>query len=269
MDSLDKLRIIIPMTGYGSRFVNQGFKKLKPFIEVHNKPIIEWVVRMFKGDEDKIIFVCRQEHLQDHVYIQEELKRIAPKAEILAITDWKKQGPVVDVLKATHLLDDMSPVLISYCDYYMHWDYRKYKKDLILKNCDGSIPCYSNFHPHLLPEKNLYASCKVDEDEWLLEIKEKHAWNKNKMLDLNSPGIYFFKNKEILIKYSHKLISENNHINNEYYMSLPFNYLVQDGLKVWCPINIEKFCQWGTPEDLNEYLEWVSFVKNNQQESVL
>ena len=43
-------------------------------------------------------------------------------------------------------------------------------------------------------------------------------------------------------------------------MSLPFNYLVRDGLKVWCPSNIEYFCQWGTPEDLEDYLFWINAI---------
>tara|TARA_A100001015_G_scaffold265437_1_gene313810 strand:- start:5455 stop:6264 length:810 start_codon:yes stop_codon:yes gene_type:complete len=265
MDILENFKIVIPMTGYGSRFVDQGFKKLKPFIEVHNKPIIEWVVKMFPGDEDKILFVCREKHLEEHEYIKSELERIAPNAKIFSISDWKKRGPVIDVLKACHLIEDHCPIIVSYCDYYMHWNYKKFKHDVVTKNCDGSVPCYTNFHPHLIPEDNLYASCKVDDNENLIEIREKFAWNKNKMLDLNSPGVYFFKNKDILTKYSNQMIDENDHINNEYYMSLPFNYLVKDGLKVWCPANIEKFCQWGTPEDLSAYIDWINFVANKKE----
>jgi hypothetical protein len=41
-----------------------------------------------------------------------------------------------------------------------------------------------------------------------------------------------------------------------------FNYLVKDNLKVWCPNIVERFCQWGTPEDLQEYLFWTKNVKN-------
>lgn len=39
------MQIIIPMTGYGSRFVAAGYKELKPFIQVMGHPIIEWIVK--------------------------------------------------------------------------------------------------------------------------------------------------------------------------------------------------------------------------------
>ena len=47
---------------------------------------------MFPGDHDKITFICRAQHLKDKRYISKELNRIAPKANIFKIKDWKKQG---------------------------------------------------------------------------------------------------------------------------------------------------------------------------------
>ena len=53
------MNVIIPMTGYGSRFVAAGYRDLKPFIQVMGKPVIEWIVeRMYPGDVH-FIFVCR------------------------------------------------------------------------------------------------------------------------------------------------------------------------------------------------------------------
>ena len=57
------MKIIIPMTGYGSRFVAAGYKDLKPFIEVQGKPIIQWIIDGMYPNEKDILFVCRQEHL--------------------------------------------------------------------------------------------------------------------------------------------------------------------------------------------------------------
>ena len=57
------------------------------------------------------------------------------------------------------------------------------------------------------------------------------------------------------------MIEADDNINGEYYASLPFNYLVKDNLKVWCPNNATHFCQWGTPEDLEEYLFWMKIIK--------
>ena len=255
------MQIIIPITGYGSRFKAAGYERLKPFIEVHGTPMVEWVVKMFPGDEDNITFICRQEHLDSLDYVASELKRVAPNARIFPIADWEKKGPVNDVMRASSIIDDNIPTIICYCDYYMHWNYGEFKEKAQERNCDGAVPCYSDFHPHLIPIKNLYASCKVDSNENLLEIKEKFSWEEDKTKARHSPGIYYFKSGEFLKKYCQKMMDADDNINGEYYASLPYNYMVKDGLKVWCPVNVSHFCQWGTPEDLEAYLFWISRIK--------
>lgn len=255
------MQIIIPITGYGSRFKAAGYNRLKPFIEVHDKPIIKWVVKMFPEDIDNIIFICRQEHLDNLNYVKTTLKNVAPKARIFPIKNWEKKGPVHDVLCASDIVDDQQPVIVNYCDYYMHWDCHAFKAELKERGCEGAVLCYTGFHPHLLHPKNLYASCKVDVDENLIEIREKFSWEKDKTKALHSAGLYYFGSGALLKKYYEKMISLKNSINGEYYASLPYNYLVEDGLKVWCPDLISHFCQWGTPEDLQNYLFWIDVVK--------
>lgn len=255
------MQIIIPMTGNGSRFREAGYSELKPFIKIHGKPLIEWVVKMFAGDEDKITFICRDEHLEGNNNYLKLLEQICPKAKIFIIKNWKKKGPVYDILKAREFIDDNLPVIVSYCDYYMLWNYHLFKKDVIELNCDGSVPCYSGFHPHLIPKANLYASCKVDSYDYLIEIKEKFSWEKEKTKARHSPGLYYFKSGSLMKYYFEHIIKINDSHCGEYYASLPFNYLVEDGLKVWCPTNINYFCQWGTPKDLEEYIFWTKFVK--------
>lgn len=261
MSDIDDIQIIIPITGNGSRFKAAEYERLKPFIEVHRQPIIEWVVKMFPGDEDKITFICRQEHLDMLDYVEAELRRIAPKSTIFPVKNWEKKGPVSDIMCASDVIDANKATMVCYCDYYMHWDYEGFKKDVKRRNCDGAVPCYSDFHPHLTFPKNLYASCLVDEYENLIEIREKFSWEKDKMKSLHSPGMYFFKSGRIMKKYCQQMMISEGVINGEYYVSLLYNYLVKDRLQVWCPVNVPYFCQWGTPEDLEEYLFWTNVVK--------
>ena len=254
------MQIIIPMTGNGSRFASAGFEIIKPFIKVHGKPMIEWVVKMFPGDEGQITFICRDEHLEKHSYVQKTLNEVAPNAQIFSIKDWVKKGPVFELLNASAVIDDDEPVIVSYCDFYMHWNYDNFKREITNNQCDGAIPCYSGFHPHLIPKNNLYASCKTDSSENLIEIKEKFSWEEDKAKAFHSPGVYYFKSGKILKKYCKALVEAEDSINGEYYASLPFNYLVKDGLTVWCPVNVSHFCQWGTPKDLAEFNFWTTQI---------
>ena len=256
------MKIIIPMTGYGSRFVAAGYKELKPFINVQGKPIIEWIVKGMYPNETDFLFVCRKEHLDADPSMKGKLLKIAPSARIFEVDNWVKKGPAYDVLRAEEEIDDKEQCIINYCDFYMTWDYEKFKKEVTDRRSDGAIPCYSGFHPNLLPEKNVYASCLTDEEDNLIEIREKYSFERNKENAKHSPGVYYFKTGEILKKYCRKLTEDYSQaINGEFYASLPYNFMVKEGLKVWIPVNVDKFCQWGTPEDLKEYLFWTEIVK--------
>ncbi len=255
------LKIIIPMTGYGSRFVAAGYKDLKPFIKVQGKEILSWIVDGMFKDERDIMFICRKEHLDTIPEMRETLRRISPTAHIYEIDQWIKKGPVYDVLCAGDLINDDEECIINYCDFYMQWDWEKFKGDLKKRNCDGCIPCYTGFHPHLLIKDNLYASCLTDADENLIEIREKYSFEKDKQKARHSPGTYYFRTGAFLKKYCSMLVNSDNAINGEYYVSLPYNYMVADGLKVWIPVNVIKFCQWGTPQDLQKYLFWTDDIR--------
>lgn len=255
------MQIIIPMTGYGSRFVSAGYHILKPFIEMEGKPVIQWVVKdIFPGEQD-ILFVCRKEHLDTLPYVRRILEDIAPTAHIYVVDDWVKKGPVYDVLRAQEAIKDDEPTIINYCDFYMVWDWKKMKAAIEDRGCDGCIPCYTGFHPHLYPQKNIYASCLTDKDGNLIEIKEKYSFEKDKTKAKHSPGTYYFKSGMLLKKYCQKLVDSGQDINGEFYASMPYNFMVKDGMKVWIPTDIDYFCQWGTPEDMSESVYWLNMMR--------
>ena len=255
------MQIIIPMTGYGSRFVAAGYNKLKPFIDVEGKPVLEWIINGIFPGEKNILFVCRRQHLEELPDMESELKRIAPASKIFAIDDWVKKGPVYDVLRASEYIDDILPAIINYCDFYMTWDWSKVKKAILDRGCDGCVPCYTGFHPHLLPRKNLYASCLTDKEGNLIEIREKYSFEKDKTKAKHSPGTYYFRTGALLKKYCQRLVDSGQEINGEYYASMPYNFMVDDGLKVWVPTDIDYFCQWGTPEDMQESIYWLNIMR--------
>ena len=255
------MNIIIPMTGYGSRFVAAGYKELKPFIPVYGQPILKWIVDGIYPGKENIIFVCRKEHLDTITDMRDQLKEIAPSATIFEIKDWIKKGPVYDVLMASDAIPDDEPCIINYCDFFMEWDWPAMRKRILNRECDGCIPCYTGFHPHLLPIQNVYASCLTDEEDNLIEIREKYSFEVDKTRARHSPGNYYFRTGAIMKKYAQMLVESGEAINGEYYASMIYNNMVRDGLKVWVPTDIEYFCQWGTPEDLQESLYWIDKMK--------
>ena len=143
----------------------------------------------------------------------------------------------------------------------MTWNYTAFARGVQERGCDGAVPCYTGFHPNLLPEKNYYASCLTDDADNLIEIREKYSFEQDKTRAKHSPGVYYFKNGAVMERYC-QILTEHEEcaINGEYYASLPYNFMVRDGLKVWVPTNVQYFCQWGTPEDMQEFVYWTDRI---------
>ncbi len=251
------MQIIIPMSGEGSRFKKAGYEKIKPLIEVHGKPMIEWVLNMFPGDHD-FTFICNEDHLQV-TELEATLKRLKPKGTIHSIAP-HKLGPVYAVQEIIDTIDLEEKTIVNYCDFYMSWDFNDYISNLT-EEVDGSIPCYTGFHPHLLHQKNFYAGCKVTKQLELLEIKEKFSFTKDKSKSHHSVGTYYFSKGELVRKYFKELIDKKMTLNNEYYVSMVYELMLKDKLKIEVYDKIPYFCQWGTPLDLEEYLTYVKCIK--------
>lgn len=73
-------------------FVAAGYKELKPFIKVFDKPILQWIIDGMYPEEKDILFICRKEHLDTVDGMEKELRQIAPTARIYTISEWIKKG---------------------------------------------------------------------------------------------------------------------------------------------------------------------------------
>ena len=244
------------MSGVGNRFIVAGYSDPKPLIVVDNKPIIEHVCDLFLG-ETKFTFICNSKHLSE-TNIRKVLLGIKPKANIVEISNHKK-GPVYAVSLIENLIEDEEEVIVNYCDFGTYWDYNDFLKHTRDRNADGAIPSYKRFHPHMLGSTN-YAFMR-DEEQWMLEIKEKEPFTDNRNNEYASNGTYYFKKGKFLKKYFNELIREDINLNGEYYVSLVYNLLVRDNLKVSI-YDIQHMLQWGTPEDVEEYNTWSKYFRN-------
>ena len=252
----NNIQLIIPMSGIGKRFIDAGYEKTKSLIDVDGYPIIKHVVDLFPGVKD-VIFICNDIHLKQ-TNMRKVLNDISPNCRIFEVANNTK-GPINAIHQIFDFIDDNKQTIVSYCDYGTYWNFENFISYVNEKNLDGAIPCYTGFHPHMLGSDN-YAFCKENNME-LIQIKEKEPFTDNKMNEYASNGTYYFKSGNLLKEYSQKLIDLDININGEYYVSLLYNLLVNDGLKVGI-FEIENMLQWGTPYDLENYKGWSKYFSN-------
>ena len=244
------MKIIIPMSGFGERFIKAGYNVPKPLIEIEGKRIIEYVIDMFPGEKD-IHFICNSTHLAQ-TNMAEVIENYCKTGTIHSIPP-HKLGPVYAVSQIFDVINDQEEVIVNYCDFTCYWDYQHFKNWVRNTNSDGCIPAYKGFHPHSLGKTN-YAYMKHI-DNWMLAIQEKKPYTDTKMNEYASSGTYYFKNGKLLKESFTALVSKQKSVNNEYYCSLAFQELVERGFNVSI-YEIEYFMQWGTPEDVAEYKKW-------------
>ena len=250
-------QLIIPMSGLGRRFIKAGYKIPKFLIEVENKPVISHILDSFPNLE-KVIFICNEDQLKDKkLNLENRLLKIKNNAKIYSIKTHTK-GPVYSLIQVIESIDPNLKTIINYCDFGWSWNFNLFEKHIEDTNCDGCIISYKGFHPHMTRNTNYgYSKTKgID----IIDIQEKKSFTNNPMDEYASSGTYYFKNARLMHKYLNKSIKDNLEVNGEYYVSLSFLPMIKDQLKVNV-FEIENFLQWGTPQDLEEYVWYSNLFK--------
>lgn len=250
------MHVIIPMSGVGQRFIDAGYTVPKPLIVVDGKPMVQHVIDLTPG-ENKYTFICNHTHLTT-TNMREQLLSMVPNGNVIEIPD-HSLGPVYTVMQAREHIRDDEEIIISHCDFGTYWDYEDFLKHTHERDADGAIAAYKGFHPHMLGSTN-YAFMR-DDKQWMVEIKEKEPFSEDRMNEYASNGTYYFKSGSIVKKYFKELMDINLVVKGEYFISLVYNLLVRDNLKVSI-FEIQHMLQWGIPRDVEDYNSWSSFFRN-------
>ena len=99
----NKLNVIIPMAGAGSRFSQAGYTFPKPLIEVRGKPMIQVVIENLNV-EANYIFLVQKEHY-DKYNLKYLLNLIAPNCKIVLV-DGLTEGSACTTLLAKEYIDN-------------------------------------------------------------------------------------------------------------------------------------------------------------------
>jgi dTDP-glucose pyrophosphorylase len=251
------VQLIIPMSGMGTRFAEKGYALPKPLITISGKPMIQHVVEMFPGVEETL-FIVNKDHFNDPALnLETTLNAIYPGCKI-AVIESHKLGPAWAIQMAKEFVNLSLPVVVNYCDFACLWDFKSFRNELE-SGIDGLIATYSGFHPHMLSSTQ-YAYLKLDANRNLTDIREKTSFTNHPSREPASSGTYGFKSGKILMDAIAEQIQQEHSYNNEYYSSLTYINMIKSGMKIK-NFEIEKFFQWGTPSDFEEFKRQKDFFQ--------
>lgn len=238
------LNILIPMAGEGSRFKKNGFKNIKPLIKVNKKTFIEWSIESvdFSNIRTRFIFVILEEHRE---LLEDHLKKIKPDCVILSVPELTR-GAAETSLVAKELINNDSPLIITNSDQIFEWNLDKYIDYVLNNDFDGNVITVNE-------NTEKFSYIKLDENGYGIKLAEKEVISNEALV-----GIHYWKKGSYFVESTEELIRRNIRANNEFYVSLTYNILIERGLKItsYRLSEEEKYLSVGTPEQLYDYINY-------------
>lgn len=238
-----KMNVLIPCAGMGSRFLNAGYSFPKPLIAIKNfndQPMIQVVVDNLNIDA-KHIFIIRDEH-NDKYNMKQLLNVISPKCDVITVNHLT-DGAACTTLLAKELINNDQPLLIANSDQFVHWDSNEFMYSMMDSGIDGGILTFNNSHPK-------WSYVKQDVNGFVVEVKEKQVISNKATV-----GIYYWRKGSDYVKYAESMISKGKEtqVNGEWFVAPTFNEAIADGKKIKI-FNIDKMFGMGVPEDLEYFI---------------
>ena len=209
-------------------------------------------------DNDTFHFVLTEEQIAENHNLKDYIKNLRKNIHLNIIKS-HNLGPVYSALQAKSISDDSS-IIISYCDFLIDWDYKKFKREIY--GYDGAIVSFKGFHPSSFTG-TLYCYLKI-KNKLITELREKKSFTIKPSNEFASTGIYYFKNFGIFKKNGYRALEDKKMVKKykEIYVSLPYTYLLNEKTNI-LNFEVERFVSLGTPKDYEEFVHWLNFFKKN------
>jgi len=240
---MNKLQILMPMGGLGSRFAKAGFTTPKPLIKVDGMPMFRKALTSLDdlSVPKEFLFVIRQEHA-DTLKLDQLIAGALPEAKVIVIPELTR-GAVETAVAAKDYLDQTQPLVVMDCDL---WFSSESYNQMILKAINKTVPSaglltFTSNNPR-------YSYAKVDGSDNVTETAEKVVISNHAIT-----GAYFFSTAELFINSAIELLGQPlTDTMPEYYLSYLYNILLDHEITVKATY-VDDYASFGTPEELEEY----------------
>lgn len=234
----NKLHLIMPMGGAGSRFFKNGFVMPKPLIEINGKPFLYWATRSIEKYVNlaDITFVVLDQHIAEF-QIDKVIKKHFPEAKIEAVDfEEVKSGPVMTCLAGLRNIKDDQPILFNDCDHMFasktfaedinsgSWDY------------DGALLTFDSDQPQ-------FSYIQYENGRIIGTVEKKVVSNQAIC------GAYMIRNAQMFRNMAEMYLKNCNY--SEFFVSGIYNVMCQKGLDVQ-NYTVDFHVPFGTPSEYEQ-----------------
>jgi len=238
--------IVISLAGKSERFFKEGFTKPKYLLPMQNgKTMIENAVDSL-NTPGNVFLIVQKEHCEKF-HIDIFLREKYPSAHICYLNGYTNGSAESCYLATKEYIDNDMPLIISNCDQTLEWNSADFIERTIASDSDGAILTY-----YADTNRNSYASVK-EGSTIVLRMAEKEVISNNSLV-----GVHSWKKGSDFCRSVEHILKNNIRANNEYYVSITYNFLIDSGKRIHIvPLKEsagEKYWTVGTPETYYDYL---------------
>ncbi len=237
---MNKIHLIMPMGGGGTRFGNKGFNLPKPLIELQGKPFFYWATQSIMKfmDVKDLTFVVLQDHI-DRFDIKNRILQYYPDANIQVIPE-VLNGAVLTCLEGIKAIDDDLPILFNDCDHaFLCQDFYDYAAAGEFAEVDGALLTFLSDNP-------AYSYVEFDDAHSVIGTIEKQVVSNEAIC-----GAYYFKNCKIFSDAVEVYLDHCAY--KEFFVSGVYNEMVKLGKKI-TTFPIDEHITFGTPDEYDAAL---------------
>lgn len=221
------MNVIVTMAGKSNRFIKAGFRLPKFLLPLNDSSNVISEIMNNYDDNDNFHLVITDKQVKQHKNLKNYLRSLK-KNIYLNIIPENNKGPAYSAMQAKSC-EGKRDVIVSYCDFLMEWNYKKFKREII--NYNFGIISFKGFHPSSF-SGTLYCYLKVLKNE-IVGLSEKKSFTNKPFLEFASTGSYYFKDFSTFKYYTNKTFQNTKLIKRykEIYVSLLYLTLINEKKK--------------------------------------
>lgn len=241
---MNRINLVLPSAGMGSRFRVVGESRPKPLIPVLGMPMIMWVLLNFPLSPSDRVFVISQ--IQDRLPIVLEAftKQLPFDLKFIEINGFT-EGPASTVSLAFDEIDDDEALIVANTDQYVFADLEPFLQKVRNASSDGQILT-------MKASSNAWSYVGRDSSGNISEIVEKVEISSEATV-----GIYGWSKASFAKLSFRNSFDEDIRTNNEFYVAPTYNFLIKQGYEIET-VMIGKHGKavhgLGIPSDLNRFI---------------
>lgn len=234
------MKVVISIAGRGSKFINAGYQKPKPLIDINGKPMVKWATDAlsFLRFDEKTIFIVLKDHI-DKFSIDKRLYEFYGKKITILISERVTEGAACSALLAKHLINDEEELIIYNGDQYFKDSVERMikKKGEDIK---GIIPVFRATHSR-------WSYVLLNDQGFVKRTVEKEP-----ISNLATVGLYYFKHGSDFVWAAEEMIKKDLRIQGEFYVCPVYNELIARGDRIIAP-EVKEMWPFGEPEDIEHF----------------